>query len=133
MAQSIRTSYFDLSKTGQTVSDTDLDIKKSINEESVLDSVLNIITTEKKSRVYRKRDFGCDLLQYIYEPIDIFTSHEILREIESSISKYEPRALDLDVEITPLPNDNTFIIDINFRIEESENPLQLTKLLKEIR
>jgi len=126
-------TYFDLSKEGTTVSGTDLDITLTINAESVLDSVLNIITTEKKSRVFRKRDFGCSLMQYIHDPLDIFTAHNILREIESSISKYEPRALDLLVEITPFPNENTFVIDINFRIQESENTLQLSKLLKEIR
>ena len=131
MASSDRIIYWDLSKDGLKTSTNDLAI--TTNETAVLESVVNIVTTERSTKVFFKRDFGTSLSKFLFAPIDMFIAIDIFEEIEASITKYEKRALDLRVDVTPIPNDNTFIIDIYFRIEESEKPLELTLNLKKIR
>lgn len=123
--------YFDLPKEGRVTLTNDIDL--STDAQAVMDSVVNIITTEKKSKVFTKRDFGTSLEQYLFDPCDIYTAISIYQEIERGINKYEPRALNVKVEVTPLPNDNNFTIDIFFEIEESENPIELNTSLKKIR
>lgn len=128
-----RQVYFDLNNSGRRVSTTNLDLDLSVNETAVMDSVLNIIMTEKGSRVFNKRDFGSSLNAYLHDPITIFTGIKLYENIEKSILRYEPRVRNLKVTVTPDPNNNTFIIDIFFKIEESENLLEINTTLKKIR
>ena len=103
------------------------------NEKSVLESVMNIISTEKKSKVFNKRNFGTSLLQYLHNPVDIHTAIDLFEVIERGINTYEPRALNLVVTVTPAPNENTFYIEISFDMEESQAPVVLNTNLKKLR
>ena len=123
--------YLDLKKDGTKTITGDLDI--AVNEEAVMESVVNIIMTEKRSKVYRKRNFGVNLKRFVFEPVDRITAIELYEEIKNGIETYEYRAKDVEVTISPIPNDNEFLIDIYFTIEESENPVEIHTALSKIR
>ena len=123
--------YIDLPKEGRVTASNDIDL--SVDAQAVMDSVVNIVTTEKKSKVFTKRNFGISLEQYLFEPCDIYTAISLYQEIERGIVRFEPRAKNVKVEVTPQPNDNDFIIDIFLEIEESENPIELNTSLRKIR
>jgi len=126
-----RTLYFDFEKTGVPDSNGDLTVVE--NENAVTESLLNILRTEPNSRVYKQRDFGAGLDQYLFEPIDITTANRILETIELSISRFEGRAKNVIVEITPLHDEQTFKIDITSTVDESNKPIQLVTTLEKLR
>jgi len=61
--------YFDLTKT---------------TKESVKSNLLHLLLTKKGARLY-KPDFGCDLYQYIFDPMDNQTFDLIKNEIVTAI------------------------------------------------
>jgi len=128
-----RLIYFDLVKNAsKEVTNVTNDIAVVTNEQSVLESVENILTTEKGSLIYTKADFGTSLEQFLFEPIDVTTALQIFEQVELGMDQ-EPRAKDIIIEITPLPDEETFKIDISFFIDESDRQLQLQITLDEIR
>ena len=126
-----RQIYFDFSKDGTTTSTNDIEIQE--NEWCVVESIDNILTIEPNSQVYKKRQVGARLSRFLFEPIDGVTALDILEEVESAITIYEQRANDLEVIVTPLPDDNTFKIDISCTIDESDRVLVLSNTLEKLR
>ncbi len=123
--------YFDLDKRASKTSVDDIAVVE--NELAVMESIENILTNESRSMIFKKRTYGCNLQKFLFEPIDTSTAIDMLEEIETAISRFESRISDLKVRITPLPDDNTFKIDINCTIEESDKPLVLTTTLEKLR
>lgn len=131
LAKADRVLYFDLDKSGVPASDGD--VIAPLNEDAVSASLLNILETEPNSRVYKQRTFGAGLEQYLFEPIDITTAQRILETIETSISQFEPRARKVVVTVTPLVDENTFIIEITANIDESTREIELDTTLEKLR
>ena len=123
--------YHDLDKRASITSANDIAMLD--NELAVLESVENILTSEPRSMIYNKRNVGCNLQQYLFEPIDTATAVDILEEIERAILRYENRIRNLKVVITPLPDENTFNINIHCIIPESNKPLILSTTLEKLR
>lgn len=126
-----RIIYFDLSKDGTKTSTNDVELKS--NESAVLESVENIILTEPKTKIYKGREFGCGLSQFLFDPIDNSTALRIFDRIELSLEKYETRMKDLYIEVIPLIDENTFKINISFKMDESERELKLETTLEKLR
>jgi uncharacterized protein len=59
-----------------------------------------ILTTPKGTDPFRPT-FGCDLWQYIDQPINIATAH-IVREVFEAITTWEPRAIVESVAVAPV-------------------------------
>ncbi len=123
--------YFDLDKRASTTSTNDIAMVD--NELAVLESIENILTSEPHSLIYDKRNTGCNLQQFLFEPVDTATAVDIMDEIETAINRYESRIEDLKITITPLPDENTFQIDIYCMMPESEKPLVLQTTLEKLR
>ena len=123
--------YFDIAKDGTKTVLNDVDFLD--NELAVVESVTNILITEPKSKVYNNRGFGAHLDQFLFEPIDVLTANSILDELENDIEDNEPRAKDVEIEITPKEDENTFIIDIRFYIDQSDRQIQLLTTLEKVR
>lgn len=124
--------YFDLDDIGLTDPDDSNDIGILEDEIAVMRSVQNILFTEKSSRIYQQRQFGSNLEQFLFEPCDNSTAVALFDEIDLALSQ-EIRISELVIEIIPLPDQNTFEIQIDFRINESERLLEFTTTLEKIR
>lgn len=126
-----RIIQFDLAKDGTVTSTKDIAVLT--NEAAVTEAIENILETERRTRVYRQRGFGSDLNRFLFDPIDNTTALRLLDAVEIGISRNEPRARNVVVEITPRPDENSFQIDVEYSVDESNRRLSLTKILKKLR
>jgi len=124
--------YFDINKEGITVSETNSDVEILTNEQSVLESVFNIILTQPTERVMNPT-FGCNLNQFLFQHITIWYASRIADEILSALKRDETRIENLDIIVTPLPDEYTFEITIVFNVNTNKNVLTLSTKLNKIR
>ena len=61
-----------------------------VNTDSVKQSIRNILTTRKGTRLFNS-EFGSDIHQYLFEIMDDITAFKILNEIISAVGRWEPR------------------------------------------
>jgi phage baseplate assembly protein W len=108
----------------------DLVIKK--NEESVKQSILNLILTNKYERPFQP-NIGGNLRNYLFEPISSITQSSMQLEIESIITNYEPRAKLISVKATPYEEKNLYVITIEFYIVNINNAVTLSTILYRVR
>lgn len=123
--------YFDFQKTG--IPDVNKDIALVTNSDAILDNIFNIISTQPTSRIYGQRSFGCDLNQFLFEPIDNTTSLKIFDTINLAIKKQEPRARNLSISIKADPDNNDFDIVITVIANQADKIFQLQTTLRKIR
>lgn len=60
------------------------------NVESIKQSIKNILTTRKGTRIFNA-EFGSDIHKYLFEIMDNTTSFALMNEIVNSIQRWEPR------------------------------------------
>lgn len=123
--------YEDITKIGKDFTGKK-DIAILTNEQSVLESLNNILTTEPGQRVMEPL-FGCPLQQYVFEPIDAFTTVSLRNTITNSINKYENRIDNLAVSVEPLEDDSSYNINISFNIKTTGKKQSLNISLNKIR
>ncbi len=129
--------FFDVNKAGILAPKTqnangESDLGVLTNEQAIMESVYNILLTQPGERVMNPL-FGCDLNQYLFEPLDSVTALDIVEDVYGAIVKFEPRVNDIKVIVTPNENQNTYIIDIYLTINTAKDPVKLTTTLEKVR
>lgn len=81
------------------------------NEEAVMGAILNILRTRKGTRPFR-RDFGSNLLDYVFDPLDNATAMVMKMSITQDIAAYEPRVVIETVEVIPNYDLDAFYVSI---------------------
>lgn len=85
---------------------------------SVYQSVLNILSTLKKTRFFLP-EFGADLEVLLFEPIDDVTSYQILTFITTAVQRWDPRVrvrTDLS-QVIPYPEKNFYDVQLYFEVK----------------
>ena len=123
--------YIDISKIGKDFTGKK-DVLLLTNEQALLESVKNILSTEPGERAMNP-NFGCELSKYLFEPLDVVTAVSIKYTIENAIRKFEPRIDTLIVNVDENQDDLTINIDIVFNMKTSSKTQTLTLDLKKIR
>jgi len=86
------------------------------NEESVKQSIRNIILTRRGERFYDPL-FGSEVMNALFEPMDEATFIAIKESIFDSINNFEPRAILKDVYVRFISSQNAVSIKIIFSIK----------------
>lgn len=123
--------YYDISKIGKDFTGKK-DLSISTNEQALLESVINIITTEPGERVMNPT-FGCALDRYLFEPLDNVTSNIISKTIRDSLNKFEPRIESLDVKVQAMPDINSYNITVIFTMKTSNKEQTINITMNRIR
>lgn len=123
--------YYDLSKIGKDFTGKK-DVAVLTNEQAVLESVVNIISTEPGDRVMNPL-FGCPINQFLFEPIDEITSSFIQKTLTDSILRFEKRLENLEVTVTPNEDENSYVVDIVFSMKTSTNKQTINITLNKLR
>jgi len=110
----------------------DNDIPILPNVQSIMQSVLNILSTRKGERIYNP-EFGCDVDKYLFDFNDPVMHDLIKKEIINSIKKNEPRVTDIKVDIEPIEDEEDLLITLYLEIESDDRNYKLETSLKEIR
>lgn len=91
------------------------DIGSYYDVSAVNNALANLIRFKKGERQL-KPDFGLDIDQFLYEPINTATARSIGDRIKSAIKRWEPRVSLINVNIMPKPNDNQYDIIVKYTI-----------------
>jgi phage baseplate assembly protein W len=108
------------------------DVYVDINEESVKQSIKNILLTNRGERLFNPI-LGSSVKAVLFEDISPQSEHLLKTYIETAIENFEPRANLIDVVATPMPDDNAYAVTIVFSIINSTEPVTLEFLLDRIR
>ena len=93
------------------------------NESAIKRSVRNIVETIPTEKFFNPI-FGSDVYRSLFEFIDFGTSATIQRQIETSLSNFEPRIANVTVTANPQPDQNSFEVDVVYDIVGQEFPVQ---------
>lgn len=107
--------------------DWNKDVARSVGLRSIKNSLLGIVTTRKGSRPFDP-EFGCDLVDELFENMTPLTADTIERNIQAAIRNYEPRIDKLSVSVTPVYDDYTVIVEIRFSVVDNPDDIEQIKL-----
>ena len=124
-------TYSDFFKD-MTQSPVNADLARKVDENSVKESVRNLILTNRGERLFQP-EIGCDIRQLLFEnisPDTIVIAKEIIR---STIENYEPRCNIIGIDILASIDSNDIGIIVTFNIINREEPVVLTLTLDRVR
>ena len=100
------------------------------NESAIKRSVRNIVQTIPTEKFFNSI-FGSDVYASLFEFVDFGTAATIQSQIEVSLNNFEPRIENVEVEVNPQPDDNTFEVNVIYDIVGQEFPVQEYSFLLE--
>ena len=107
------------------VSVEDGEISSSEGEDSIKESIKIILGTAKGERVMRP-DFGCDINEIAFAPINTSTGTLIDFHIREALLIWEPRIDLLNVHVSPDENEkNKLVINIEYMVKASNTKSNL--------
>ena len=106
------------------------DIPVLKNEAAIRRSVRNIVQTIPTEKFFNSI-FGSDVRGSLFEFVDFGTASVVSDQIMISISNFEPRVNNLQVEVLPRPDRNAFDVTVVFDIIGQEFPTQEYSFLLE--
>jgi phage baseplate assembly protein W len=108
------------------------DINKLTNQMAIINSIKNIILTSHYEKPFNP-DFGSNVRKLLFENLDVITASALEREIEQTISNFEPRVRVTSVRAIPDFNNNGFSIQMEFYIINQTSPVSISFLLERLR
>lgn len=129
--QKTRELYADFHKD-LTLNPVSLDLARKINEESIKESIKNLLLTDKGERFYRP-NLGSDIRKLLFDNLTLDTIVIAEEMIKSTIRSYEPRCDLIDVDVTSSIDDNTLYATVIFSVTNREDPITLTVVLDRVR
>lgn len=108
------------------------DITLVTNEDSVKQSIINIILTSPGEKLFNN-SFGSEINRLLFENVTPQTTASLIDLIKLTVENYEPRANLIDVVASPLPDQNAYTISIIFSVINNTEPITLEFLLNRVR
>ena len=99
------------------------DLPVLINERAIVRSVRNLVETIPTERVFHLI-IGPDIRASLFENFSRTTVNVIEDQIRDTVRNFEPRVDNVGIEVTSLPDDNTFEIKVLFDIKGLDLPTQ---------
>jgi phage baseplate assembly protein W len=99
----------------------DLPILK--NQNAIIRSIRNLVETIPSERFFNL-SLGSNVRSSLFEFVDYGTASIIQDQIALTISNYEPRVTNVQVEVEPRPDANEFEVTVIFDIIGQEIPTQ---------
>ena len=106
------------------------DLPVLINERAVARSVRNLVETIPTERFFNS-DLGSDVRRSLFEFVDVGTARIIQDQITDTIQFYEDRVENIQVQVDPRPDDNSFDINVFFDIVGQDFPPQAFSFILE--
>lgn len=106
------------------------DLKVLRNADAIRKSVRNIVQTVPSEKFFNPY-FGSDVYRSLFEFVDFGTASTIQSQIEIALDDYEPRIANVQVQVDPQPDTNTFNVTVIYDIVGQEFPTQEYSFLLE--
>ena len=108
------------------------DLARMTNEDSIINSLKNIIQTRKGERPFQP-DFGCNIAGLLFENFSKFTTDAIETEIRTAVENFEPRVRTIKVKAIETQDNHSIELQLFFTtINNSEN-ISISFFLSRIR
>lgn len=104
------------------------DLEKIVNEESILNSLRNILSTKFHSRLLNP-ELNFDLRSYLFETVTEHKAFFIGYDILSFIPVYEPRVSIKNISVAAYPTDSAYIINLEIYIPTINKEVKLSSIL----
>lgn len=111
---------------------TTKDINKFKNENAVINAVKNLVLTNHYDRPFQP-DIGSNLKRLLFEQVDNVTAALIERDIETTITNFEPRVDLKDVVASGSPDENGYNVQITFFLINNPDPITVDFFLERVR
>ncbi len=102
---------------------TTKDLQVIKNENAIRRSIRNIVQTIPTERFFNPL-LGSSIKENLFEFVDYGTASIIEAEIDNSIKNFEPRVENVQIIVTPNPDENSFDVTVVFDILGQEFPTQ---------
>ena len=99
----------------------DLPILK--NENAIVRSVRNLVQTIPTERFFNSL-LGSEVRSSLFGFVDFGTAGVIEDQILTTIANFEPRVENVEVDVVPEPDDNTFAVIVRFDVVGQDIPSQ---------
>jgi len=99
------------------------DFTRIENLNVILNSWNNILTTPRRTYMFDP-EYGSNLYKLVFEPSDDKTIEQIVKEVVSSLRKYDDRARINDISVSFLPNKKGFIVSVDVEYEGETGQLE---------
>jgi len=106
------------------------DLPILINERAIVRSVRNLVETIPTERFFNPF-IGSDVRKSLFEYVDYGSASAIEDQIKTAIQNFEIRVENIQVDVEPRPDDNTFEVNVIFDIIGQEFPTQQFSFLLE--
>lgn len=104
------------------------DLKRVVNEESIITSLRNIFNTHKNSRLLNP-DMAFEIKQYLFEPLTMAKAWFLGYEIYQTLPLYEPRVRVKNVSIEANVNRGFYIIALSINIPSLNKDVDIKSIL----
>ncbi len=101
------------------------------NEDSVKNSIRNIVMTQQGERFYSR--LGSTVPKSLFEPNDPISMSKAQSSIMEAIKNYEPRASNVQCNVTSSQDLNAYVIDLSFGIINIPNQIFQVSIINRIR
>ena len=100
-------------------------VMTSSGEEDIRESIRLILGTNPGERQMTPK-FGCAINNFVFGTADYTSLMLMKQEVENSLIMWEPRIKDIEVSITPSPdNEGVLLIQVNYTVRSTNNPFNL--------
>jgi phage baseplate assembly protein W len=126
-----RVIYSDFHKN-LTVNPISGDLALKVNEESIKESLKNLILTDRGERLFQP-NLGSDVRASLFENATPVTLKILEERVRDVINNFEPRVSLIDVDVTSLYDDNRVQVTIYFYVKNREEPLSVDVFIERVR
>ena len=115
-----------------TISPINNDLARKVDEESVKESIKNLVLTNRGERLFQP-NLGCDVRKLLFDNIGPDTIVIAKEMIKNVLEAYEPRADVIGVDVIGDLDKNAVTINIVYSVINREEPLSLSITLDRVR
>ena len=108
------------------------DINLHVGDMAVINSIKNLVLTNHYERPFQP-DIGSNIRRLLFENMDTITASSIEKEIEQTISNYEPRARVSRINAIADFDRNGFKVEMEFFVINRTDPITINFFLERIR
>lgn len=115
-----------------TINPISLDLSTRKNEESIKESLKNLILTDRGERLMQP-NIGSDVRASLFENASPVTLKILEERVRDVINNYEPRVSVINVDVTSLYDDNRVRVTIYFYVKNREDPISVDVFIERVR
>ena len=106
------------------------DVGKKTSAAAVKQAIQALLKTNYYERPMQPH-IGSDIKKLLFEPMDGITAELLKSEVQTAVTRLEPRASILDTKVTPQYENNRYVVRIIFSIDSTQKAEEVEVLLQQ--